>query len=131
MDRTVFFSTFLIFILAIVVFMIACMWKIYTKAGKPGWASIIPIYNCIVLLEIVKKPWWWIFLLILPFINIIFAIWVLNLLSKSFGKTEAFTIGLLLLGIVFYPILAFGSAQYQWGDRTVGASPNVLDSPMN
>ena len=87
-------------------------WKVYTKAGKPGWACIIPIYNIIVMLEIVGKPIWWIFLFLIPCVNIIFAIWTLNLLSKSFGQSEGFTIGLLLLGFIFWPILGFGNYQY-------------------
>jgi hypothetical protein len=102
-----------IFYLAIIVLIIASMWKIFTKAGKPGWAAIVPIYNIIVLLEIVGKPWWWLILMLIPLLNIIFSIWVTNLLSKSFGKSEGFTIGLLLLGIIFYPILGFGDAKYQ------------------
>jgi hypothetical protein len=87
-------------------------WKVYSKAGKPGWACIIPIYNLIVLLEIVGKPIWWIFLFLIPCVNIIFIIWTINLLSKSFGQSEGFTIGLLLLGFIFWPILGFGNYQY-------------------
>ncbi|TLX73259.1 hypothetical protein E9993_15835 [Labilibacter sediminis] len=102
----------IIFWLAIVVFSIIVGWKIYEKAGKPGWACIVPIYSAIVMLQIVGKPWWWIFLFMIPGVNLIFAIWTTNLLSKSFGKDEGFTVGLLLLSIVFYPILAFGSAKY-------------------
>jgi len=102
----------LILYIAIIVLLIAAEWKIYTKAGKPGWAVIIPIYNIIVLLEIVGKPWWWIFLLLIPIVNIIFLIWIVNLLSLSFGKGTGFTLGLLFLGIIFYPILGFGSAEY-------------------
>ncbi len=98
--------------LAIVVLIVVAQWKIYTKAGKPGWACLIPIYNIIVLLEIVGKPWWWILLLLIPVVNIVFAIWMTNLLSLSFGKSEGFTVGLILLPIVFYPILGFGDAQY-------------------
>lgn len=96
----------------IMVIMIIAYWKIYTKADKPGWAAIIPIYNIIVLLEIVGKPVWWIILFIIPGVNLIFIIWTINLLSKSFGQSEGFTIGLLLLGIVFYPVLAFGKYKY-------------------
>ncbi|TWI99826.1 hypothetical protein JN11_02241 [Mucilaginibacter frigoritolerans] len=87
-------------------------WKVYTKAGKPGWACIVPIYNLIVLLEIVGKPIWWIFLFLIPCVNIIFIIWTINLLSKSFGQSEGFTVGLLLLGFIFWPILGFGNYQY-------------------
>jgi len=103
----------IVFYVAIIVLLIAAQWKIYTKAGKPGWACIVPIYNIIVLLEIVGKPLWWIILLLIPGVNIVFAIWMINLLSKSFGKTEGFTIGLLLLSFIFYPILGFGSASYE------------------
>lgn len=96
----------------IMVIMIIAYWKIYTKADKPGWAAIIPIYNIIVLLEIVGKPVWWIVLFIIPGVNVIFVIWTINLLSKSFGQSEGFTIGLLLLGFIFYPVLAFGKYKY-------------------
>jgi hypothetical protein len=97
---------------AIIVLTIVSMWKIFEKAGKPGWAAIVPIYNILILLEIVGKPWWWLLLMLIPVVNIVFAIWMTNLLSKSFGKTEGFTVGLILLPFVFYPILGFGDAQY-------------------
>ncbi len=87
-------------------------WKIYKKAGKQGWASIIPIYNIIVLLEIVKKPTLWLIMFLIPFVNIIFAIWVTNLLSKRFNKDEGFTIGLIFLPFIFYPLLGMGKAKY-------------------
>ncbi len=98
---------------AIIILMLASLWVIYTKAGKPGWACIIPIYNVIVLLEIVGKPWWWLLLFCIPIVNIVFAIWTYNLLSKSFGQGEGFTVGLLLLSVIFFPILAFGSSKYE------------------
>ena len=88
------------------------MWKIYTKAGKPGWAAIVPIYNYVVLLDIVGKPVWWIVLLFIPLVNFIVAIMVINLLSKSFGKGVGFTIGMIFLPFIFIPMLAFGDAQY-------------------
>jgi len=91
---------------------VAGMWRIFEKAGKPGWAAIIPIYNTIVLLEIVGKPMWWLLLLIFPCTSLIFAIWAINLLSKSFGQSEGFTIGLILLPFIFYPLLGFGNYLY-------------------
>jgi hypothetical protein len=94
-------------------FYIYVYWRIFEKAGKPGWAAIIPIYNTIILLEIVGKPLWWIILFLIPGVNIIFGIWVTNLLSLSFGKDTGFTIGLLLLSPIFYPILAFSNAEYK------------------
>ena len=98
---------------AVIALLIASMWVVFAKAGKPGWAALIPIYNIIILLEIVGKPWWWLFLMVLPVFNIIFSVWTYNLLSKSFGKSEGFTVGLLLLSFIFMPILAFGDAEYQ------------------
>ena len=102
----------IILYLAVMIFLIASMWTIFTKAGQPGWAAIVPIYNIIVLLKIVGKPTWWILLYLVPVANFIFLVWTINMLSKSFGKDEGYTVGLLLLGIVFYPMLAFGSAKY-------------------
>ena len=106
-------AAMLIPILIIGIITIVGQWKVYTKAGKPGWACIVPIYNLIVMLEIVGKPIWWIFLFLIPCVNFIFIIWTLNLVSKSFGQSEGFTIGLLLLGFIFWPILGFGNYKYR------------------
>lgn len=97
----------------VAIFYLYVQWRIYEKAGKPGWAAIIPIYNTLILLEIVGKPWWWILLMLIPGVNIVIAIWVLNLLSLSFGKGTGFTLGLLFLSLIFYPILAFSNAEYK------------------
>jgi hypothetical protein len=74
--------------LAITIFLIAAQWKIYTKAGQPGWACIIPIYNVYVMLKIVGKPWWWLLLMLIPFVNLIYAIWMTNMLSKVSGRMK-------------------------------------------
>ncbi len=103
----------IIFYLGLIVLIIASMWKIFEKAGQPGWAAIIPIYNLVILLKIVGKPTWWLILFLIPIANMIFLIWTYNMLSKSFGKEEGFTIGLVLLGFIFLPMLAFGDAKYQ------------------
>lgn len=103
---------FMIFMLLLVVFMVIVLWKIFTKAGQPGWAAIIPIYNYIIILKIAGKPWWWIFLMLIPVVNIVIAIMVIHNVSKSFGHGVGFTLGMLLLGIIFYPILAFGPSKY-------------------
>ena len=104
---------FLFIIFFIVPLFIIPGWLIYVKAGKAGWASIIPIYSTLVLLQIVNKPWWFVFLFVVPIVQGIVTIWVTNLLSKSFGKGVGFTIGLLLLPFVFYPILGYGSSTYK------------------
>ena len=98
---------------AFAVLMIASMWKIFTKAGKPGWAAIIPIYNLIVLLEIAGKPIWWFILMLIPFVNIVVFIMVLLSIARNFGKGVGFAIGMLLLPFIFYPMLGFGDARYQ------------------
>ncbi|SFG60764.1 DUF5684 domain-containing protein [Pedobacter insulae] len=105
-------ATFIIIYLAIIVIAIAGMWKAFEKAGKPGWAALIPIYNTYIMIEIVGKPTIWLLFCLIPCVNIVFAIWLLNLVSKSFGKDEGFTVGLVLLGFIFWPILGFGSARY-------------------
>lgn len=116
--------------LALVVLIIASLWKVFVKAGKPGWASLIPIYNLIVLVEIIGKPTIWILWLLIPCVNIYFGIWATNLLSKSFGKSEGFTAGLLLLPIVFYPILGFGDARYL-GPSAAEAQPGYAGGTNN
>jgi hypothetical protein len=91
---------------------IAGMWKAFEKAGKPGWAAIIPIYNLIVLLEITGKPLWWIVLFFIPIVNLIAIILVSIVLAEKFGKSAGFGVGLALLPFVFYPIIGFGDAQF-------------------
>lgn len=99
--------------LIVIAVMIAAMWKLFTKAGKPGWAAIVPFYNIIVLLEIIGRPVWWIVLFLIPFVNIIVGIIASIDLAKSFGKGTGFAVGLILLGPIFLLMLAFGSARYQ------------------
>jgi hypothetical protein len=99
--------------LAILVLVVVSSWKVFVKAGKPGWAAIVPIYNLVVLLQICDKPIWWVILLLLPLVNIVVGILLCIALAQVFGKGVGFAIGILLLGFVFLPILAFGDAQYQ------------------
>ncbi len=98
--------------LAILVFIIASFWKIYTKAGQAGWACLIPIYNTIVLLKIAGRPWWWLLLMFIPLVNFIIIIIFYIDIAKSFGKGVGFGLGLIFLGFIFFPILGFGSATY-------------------
>jgi len=102
-----------IFGLLVAVLMIAAMWKIFTKARQPGWACLIPIYNIYILCKIVGRPGWWVILMLIPFVNFIIAIILCIDLAKSFGNGVGFGLGLALLGIIFFPILGFGSSQYQ------------------
>jgi hypothetical protein len=88
------------------------MWKIFVKAGKPGWAAIIPIYNFVVLLEIIGRPIWWVILALIPCVGLVVQIIIYLDLAKSFGKGSGFGIGLVLLPFIFFPILGFGDARY-------------------
>ncbi|HKM30713.1 MAG: DUF5684 domain-containing protein [Bacteroidales bacterium] len=94
------------------VLVVVSYWLLFKKADKPGWACLIPVYNTLVMLQVVGKPWWWILLLFIPLVNIVFTIWMYNLLSKSFGKRADFTVGLLLLPWIFLPILGLGKSTY-------------------
>ena len=107
------------------------MWKAFEKAGKPGWAAIIPIYNLIIMIEIVGKPMIWILWCLLPCVNWVFGIWLTNLISKSYGKDEGFTVGLLLLPFVFWPILGFGSAKYLGPSAAEAQGPGNPFRPNN
>jgi len=113
---------FIGFYLAIIVLMIASHWKIFEKAGQPGWAAIVPFYNTYVLVvEVCKLPPIWFWLTLVPCANLVALIYLVFVvpfkLAEKFGKETGFAIGLIFLGIIFYPILAFGDAQYQGGRR--------------
>jgi len=107
----------LIVCIHIMVIRTVALWFIFRKADEPGWAAIIPVYNILIVIKVAGKPWWYILLLLLPIVNIIIAILILNGLSKSFGKGGWFTVGLFFLRMIFLPILGFGKAVYS-GDKS-------------
>lgn len=99
--------------LIFIVLVIASLWKVFSKAGQPGWAAIIPIYNVYIMCKVAGRPGWWLLLMLIPLVNVIIAI-ILNVdIAKRFGKGVGFAIGLIFLPFIFWPILAFGRAQYQ------------------
>jgi hypothetical protein len=98
--------------MALMVLMIVAMWKLYTKAGQPGWGSIIPIYNVYLMFKIAGKPGWWLLLLFVPIANIVVSILMLVGIANAFGKGGGYVFGLLFLPFIFYPMLAFGDATY-------------------
>src|SRR5439155_7951145 len=93
----------IIFGLLVALVLIVAMWKVFTKAGQPGWASIIPIYNLYIWCKIVGRPWWWILLMLIPFVNFIICIILCIDLAKSFGKGVGFGIGLISARSYFLP----------------------------
>ncbi len=101
-----------LFAFAFGILLIASSWRLFTKAGQPGWAAIVPIYNIIVLLRIIGKPAWWIFLFFVPLVSLVVSIIVYIDLAKSFGKGTGYGIALLFFFPFMLPMLAFGDAQY-------------------
>jgi len=109
----IFAGTYSVVALIVAILVIASMWKLFSKAGQPGWAAIVPLYNYYVLLKVVGRPGWWLILLFIPLVNLIVALIVTYDLAKAFGKGMGYFLGLLFLGFIFYPMLAFGDAKYQ------------------
>jgi hypothetical protein len=114
-------GAYLFFVIGVAIFSIVCLWKIFEKAGKPGWACLVPIYNIVVLLEIVKKPVWWVILLLIPLVNFVVLIILYRELARAFGQGVGFTLGLIFVSIVFLAILAFGNYHYMYDKTNDGA----------
>ena len=137
---------FWILSMALSILMIMSLWKIFKKAGKPGWASIIPIYNIYIMCEIAEKEWWYVLLSCVPFANIYAMIVLYNGMAKRFGKSGGFVAGMILLPVIFFPMLAFGkdaaivnnqpntSNENNMADNTLGANaaavPNMNGQTM-
>ena len=114
------YAIFVIIYIAVIVLEIAALWQVFVKAGQPGWAAIIPIWNLYTLLKVIGRPPWWLLLflvgVIVPFVG-----WILFLvlgviialdLARSFAKSTGFAVGLFFLNFIFVPILGFGEARY-------------------
>jgi uncharacterized membrane protein YhaH (DUF805 family) len=109
--------------LALVVLMVASMWRLFIKAGKPGWAAFVPFYNTYVLLQITGKPGWWLLLFFIPIVNFFVSVVVYYELVKCFGKGVGFLILLVVVPMVAYPLLAFGDAEYHAPTPEDGTEP--------
>ena len=114
--------------LAVIGLMIASVWKVFTKAGRPGWAAIIPIYNIYTICKIAGRPGWWVLLYLVPVVSFVIAIIVAIDLAKAFGRGALFGLGLAFLAPIFYPVLAFGDAVYLMGSDETAPPPPV---PVN
>lgn len=115
--------------LALTVFAIASWWRVFSKAGQPGWAAIIPIYNTIVMLRVAGKPWWWLVLMLIPVVNIILLIIVYLDIARSFGKGAGFGVLMIFFPYICIPVLAFGSARYVGLGGTGGGQPPYPGQP--
>jgi hypothetical protein len=103
--------SFLLFA-AVIIFYIVAYWRVYEKAGEPGWGAIVPFYNIYLLCRIAGRPGWWLILYFIPLVNVVIALIVWLDLAKAFSRSAGFGFGLWLLGFIFVPILGFGPAQY-------------------
>ncbi len=112
MIAALFGGVFAIIMLVVLLVVLAGMWKMFEKAGEPGWAALVPIYNMFVLVRIAGKEMWWAILLLLPCVNFVALVMVCLDIARKFGKDTMYGVGLALLPFVFFPMLGFGSAQY-------------------
>ena len=118
----------LLLVLPVAFFYFLATWKIFTKAGQPGWAFIIPIYNYLILLKIIERPWWWMLLSFVPLLNFIIAFKITCGVARAFGKSTGFGIGLIFLTPIFLPILAFGDATYKM-EKIADVDPYQWERP--
>jgi hypothetical protein len=98
--------------LACAALMVIALWKIFVKAGEPGWAAIVPFYNMYTLFKITWGSGWKFLLMLIPIVNVVIIIMTYVKLAKAFGKGGGFAVGLIFLGVIFMCILGFGKAEY-------------------
>ena len=108
------------------VLLAASLWRIFKKAGRPGWPALVPFYNGYITVEIAGKPGWWILLYLVPIVDIVVAAIVNVELARKFGKSTGFGVGLLLLPFIFYPMLADGDAAYVVADAADGSGGTTV-----
>lgn len=125
----VFTLVYFLFLFVFVAVVVASMWKIFTKAGKEGWAAIIPIYNTIVTLEIVGRPTWWLVWYLVPVANVVVSIIVALDLAKVFGKSAGYGLLLAFVPLVGYPMLAFSDSTYQGPLANTGSPATPTNTP--
>ncbi len=106
-------GVFSLVMLAVAVVFIIGLWKVFEKAGQPGWAALIPIYNAYIMIKIAGRPGWWLLMLLIPLVNIVFCLLLAIDVAKAFGQSPVFGVVLLfLLGGVGYLVLGFGNYSY-------------------
>jgi hypothetical protein len=101
-----------IIFLAIVVLWLAGQWCVFAKAGHPGWAAIVPIYNYYVWIKIAGHSGWWLLLYLIPLVGTVAHLIISIHAAKAFGENGVFGFGMWLIPVAFVPILGFGSATY-------------------
>lgn len=109
--------------MAVSVLLVVSLWKLFTKAGKPGWAAIVPVYNIIIMMEIIGRPTWWTVLYFVPFANIVISIINMIDFAKSFGKSAGYGVLMIFFPYIMYPILAFSTDTKYVGPVALEATP--------
>lgn len=120
--------------MAVMVTAIAGMWRVFSKAGQPGWGVLVPIYNVLLMCKIAQRPAWWLILFFVPVVNIVIAVIMSVDIARHFGKGTGFGVGLAFLGFIFYPILGFSGAQYDGSPTGMdmnAAPPQVSETPAD
>src|SRR6266496_2405011 len=115
---------YFVVIATVVILSAVGMWKAFTKAGKPGWAAIVPIYNTIVMCEIAGAPLWWVIMLFVPLANIVFMVMLTYYFVKSYGKDTGFAVLTIFFPAIMYPVLGFSKAHYV-GPAYLAANPTA------
>jgi Family of unknown function (DUF5684) len=105
----------------------AASWRVYTKAGQPGWAALVPVYSFIVWMRMIQKPAWWVLMMFIPLVNFYFLLVASVATARAFGKGAGYGLGLFFLGLIFWPMLAFGSAKYV---MSAGEAPKQMAMAM-
>jgi hypothetical protein len=113
--------------LSIVVFLMVAAWRVFEKAGRPGWAVLIPFYNLYTLIKIAERPGWWLLFFLVPVVNLIVGMVISVDIARRFGKEDIFGVGLLFLGFIFYPVLAFSDASYRPHHQPVRTETQIND----
>lgn len=122
-------AAILLYVAVLYAILVIPYWVIFTKAGQEGWPALIPIYSTYILLKVIGRPGWWLLLFLIPIVNVVIYIIMMNDLSKSFGHGVGFTLGLLFLSIIFVYILAFGTSIYRGPAGAAGATGTATPPP--
>jgi hypothetical protein len=115
------FGVVIVYAIVMVFLVLIPAWRVFAKAGQPGWGSLIPIYNIYLMCKICGRPGWWLLLFLVPIANFIVMIILCIDLAKVFGKSAGFAVGLILLGFIFLPILGYGKSEYKGVQKPAAA----------
>lgn len=109
------FTNWILFVLLVQIIHFLGTWRLYQKAGRKAWEAAIPIYNAVILMKIINRPWWWVILLFIPIVNLIMfpVIWVETV--RSFGRTSTIDtiLAIVTLGLYIYYLNYASDVKYR------------------